>query len=183
VCISEGYLACVKSGLIDVRKGLVRVTTTARNGCRAPVAVFSDGSEAEFDLVICATGYRAHLPFICPEISLQVQFEPTDLLQPLILYESVFPPKISNLAFVGMYRGPYLAAIELQAKWVARVFSGKLPLPSRKEMEREIAREEGIRLQRPRPQFPRADYVEMCLGLARKIGCRRELERVESIFA
>jgi len=92
------------------------------------------------------------------------------MFQPLILFDAVFPEKSRNIAFVGMYRGPYFAAIELQARWVAAVFCGSVNEPSSTEKKIGIEKELKLREIKPRPQFPRPNYVYMCDETARRIG-------------
>mmetsp|Transcript_6325 Transcript_6325/g.9833 ORF Transcript_6325/g.9833 Transcript_6325/m.9833 type:complete len:293 (+) Transcript_6325:217-1095(+) len=178
VCISENYLDCVARGLVEVRKGLQRVTTDK-------TAVFSyDGrdsksgeqrreesrggeEEIRFDRIICATGYHVALDFLSEEIKNEIQYDPQDLLQPVLLFESIFPRDTRTMAFIGMYRGPFWGAIELQARWAMAIFSGRLAMPPRPEIQEGIKKEMQIRHQRPRPQFPKADYVAMCESLER----------------
>jgi dimethylaniline monooxygenase (N-oxide forming) len=52
------------------------------------------------------------------------------------LYRHTFHPDLPNLAFIGLYVqiGPYFPVLELQARWVAMVWSGIKPLPSREKM-------------------------------------------------
>mmetsp|Transcript_43636 Transcript_43636/g.93405 ORF Transcript_43636/g.93405 Transcript_43636/m.93405 type:complete len:190 (+) Transcript_43636:288-857(+) len=99
-----------------------------------------------------------------------IEFDSSDLLQPAILHECVWRPELPNLAFVGLYRGPYFAALELQARWACGVFSGRLPAPTEAELAAGLATEKGIRTQVPRPQFPHGDYVSMVEALAQHVG-------------
>lgn len=73
-------------------------------------------------------------------------------------------------AFVGVYRGPYWGIIELQARWACMVFSNLVEAPSPASMARGISLEQAIRAQRPRPQFPHGNYVELAEDLAKEIG-------------
>ena len=56
---------------------------------------FKDGSARDYDLVLCATGYRLHYPFIAPELLNWQGMAPQ-------LYLNIFPPKHDNLAVMGM---------------------------------------------------------------------------------
>ena len=47
--------------------------------------------------------------------------------------------------FVGMYKGPYFAVMEYQAKWASKVLSNQITLPSIEEMEKGIQAELDIR--------------------------------------
>jgi cation diffusion facilitator CzcD-associated flavoprotein CzcO len=96
-------------------------------------ALFADGTRADADAIVLATGYRPEFPFLPPGI-------PDRLDGALALYRLVFPPGIHGLAFVGMTRvsGPVFPIAELQARWVAAVFAGRVGLPRAEAMRQEI---------------------------------------------
>jgi len=82
-----------------------------------PTVHFKDGRSADYDLVLCATGYRLHYPFIAPAL---LQW---DGMAPR-LYLNIFSPRFDNLAVMGMveasgigWQGRYE-----QAELVARFF-------------------------------------------------------------
>ncbi|KAK6142953.1 hypothetical protein DH2020_023301 [Rehmannia glutinosa] len=57
------------------------------------------------------------------------------------LYKHIFPPQLApNLSFVGVpYRSTSITmTVDLQAKWIALVLSGKAPLPSKEEMMADV---------------------------------------------
>jgi hypothetical protein len=120
------------------------------------------------DVLVLCTGYRLRLNFFSPSILEQLSYAPDDLFSPLVLHRGVFHPSLPGLAFVGMYRGPYWAVIELQARWVSAVFSGALSIPSVAIQQSGIEVEQRVRAQRPRPQFPHGDYVGLLDDLARE---------------
>jgi dimethylaniline monooxygenase (N-oxide forming) len=96
-------------------------------------AIFSDGSRADADAVILATGYAPDFPYLPDGV-------PARMDGALALYRLVFPPAIAGLAFVGMTRvsGPVFPLAELQARWVAAAFTGRVQLPPAEEMRAEI---------------------------------------------
>lgn len=120
--------------------------------------------------MVMATGYRLDLPFLPATLHKIIDFEPDDWLQPAILHECVWHPELLGLAFVGLYRGPYFAAMELQARWACGVFSGRLPYPTKDETESGLQAERDIRNKQPRSQFPHGDYVSMVEALAHRVG-------------
>lgn len=80
---------------------------------------FRDGSQADYDLVVLATGYRLHYPFIDREHLNWRGMAPQ-------LYLNIFPPRWRRLAVLGMieasgigWQGRYE-----QAELVARFFKG-----------------------------------------------------------
>ncbi|KAL3743732.1 hypothetical protein ACJRO7_018920 [Eucalyptus globulus] len=93
--------------------------------------VFQDESSMYADVIIHCTGYRYHFPFLKTEGLVNVD---DNSVGPL--YKHVFPPSLAPwLSFIGI---PYLTfpaqLSELQSRWVAKVLSGELVLPSDEEM-------------------------------------------------
>ena len=68
--------------------------------------------------------------------------------------------------------GPYFAVIDLQARWVAAVMTGRLPAPTIDQMEAGVAEEMALTVRgvRARPQFPHGDYVGLCLDYVTLLG-------------
>lgn len=95
--------------------------------------IFADGSRVDADAVILATGYTAAFPFLPDGV-------PARIDGALALYRLVFPPGIAGLAFAGMTRvsGPVFPVAELQARWIAAVFSRRVRLPPVDVMHVEI---------------------------------------------
>lgn len=81
---------------------------------------FKDGSARDYDLVLCATGYKLHYPFIDPALLNWQGMAPQ-------LYLNIFSPRLDNLAVMGMieasgigWQGRYE-----QAELVARFFKAR----------------------------------------------------------
>lgn len=96
---------------------------------------FEDGSSVRADVILHCTGYKFNFPFLETNGIVSVD---DNRVGPL--YKHVFPPKLApTLSFVGI---PYWVLVfhmmEFQARWVARVLSGKVLLPSEKEMLTDI---------------------------------------------
>jgi len=121
------------------------------------------------DILILCTGYRPCFDFFSKDILEQLSYIPDDLFCPIILHRTIFHPSLPNLAFIGMYRGPFWATIELQSRWVAAIFSGLLSIPSIATQRIGLDMERRIRDQQPRPQFPHGDYVGNADDLAKEI--------------
>ncbi len=87
---------------------------------------YNDGSKTKADTLIFCTGYAPSLPFLDPSI-LKIKEDHT-----FGLYRHVFHPELDNLAFLAQCRvgGPVFPIMEMQARWVAAVFSGTADLPS-----------------------------------------------------
>ena len=79
--------------------------------------LFADGSRAEFDIVICATGYRVTLPFIDPEhLCADADGVPR-------LFMNLLHPTRDDVAVVGLIQpdSGQWGLTDLQAKLVARM--------------------------------------------------------------
>ena len=134
-------------------------------------AIFADGSRIDADAVILATGYAADFPFLPEGV-------PARIGGALALYRLVFPPGIGGLAFVGMTRvsGPVFPVAELQARWIAAVFTGRAQLPPADAMHAEI---DG-RIARARAGHDdqmRVEFLSYADDIAGRIGARPSLWR------
>eukprot|EP01126_Amoeba_proteus_P054153 TRINITY_DN6643_c0_g1_i5.p1 TRINITY_DN6643_c0_g1~~TRINITY_DN6643_c0_g1_i5.p1 ORF type:complete len:420 (-),score=85.26 TRINITY_DN6643_c0_g1_i5:163-1422(-) len=159
--VCDGYYKKINEGKISL---LPRAESINGN-----VVTCVGGETVTVDKVICATGFELDISFFDQQILQILKYKKEDKLQPLILFETVFHPDLENLAFVGVYRGPYFAVMELQARWVCKVFSKELNL-SDEEVQKGLIREEEIRNIQLRPQFPHPDFVKMADDLATKLG-------------
>ncbi len=114
------FLNKSRDGILDVYRG--KVTPHGQPTMIAGKAVSFDDADKPliFDRVVLATGYRPSWPFLDDP--------------PKVLYQKVFDPADLTMAFVGFAR-PVLGSIpslgEMQARWVAHVYSGKVALPAR----------------------------------------------------
>ncbi|OAY64388.1 Flavin-containing monooxygenase FMO GS-OX-like 3 [Ananas comosus] len=94
------------------------------------VVDFDDGSSLCADVIFYCTGYKYHFPFLeLDEINID-----DSRVGPL--YKHIFPPKLAPwLSFVGLpYKAIIFLMIELQCKWIARILSNELALPSETDM-------------------------------------------------
>jgi hypothetical protein len=95
---------------------------------------FKDGSKAEFDTIIAATGFKVTFPFFDKSL---IDFEDKDVR----LYKRVFHPDHMNLMFVGLIQasGCFWKLADFQAKLLANQLVGNYALPE--NMNTEIDRE------------------------------------------
>ena len=103
--------------------------------CNGKEVTFVDGTKQEFDIAIMATGYTVEFPF------LPKQYAEQGLRDRL---KFVFDVDDPTMAFVGMVRpivGSIVALSELQARWVARVWTNKIQLPSIEERQEIIQKD------------------------------------------
>ncbi|MDX1691716.1 MAG: NAD(P)-binding domain-containing protein [Acidimicrobiia bacterium] len=121
--MSQEFLPLVRDGAITVRPD---IHTLEGDAVR-----FVDGSAAEFDAVVAATGYTISFPFL-PWLEVRDN--------DIGLYRKVVHPDHPGLFFIGLIQplGAIMPLAEAQARWVARLLRGA-PLPSTAEMKRSIA--------------------------------------------
>ncbi|MDE2516248.1 MAG: NAD(P)-binding domain-containing protein [Rhodospirillales bacterium] len=95
---------------------------------------FVDGSAAEFDALIAATGYEIDLDFIDPAV-VSVQRNRLDL------YLRIVPPGWPGLFFMGFFNTDTALnmVFEHQARWIREVMLGNAVLPDAEAMRRAIA--------------------------------------------
>uniref|UniRef100_A0A0D9XM93 Flavin-containing monooxygenase n=1 Tax=Leersia perrieri TaxID=77586 RepID=A0A0D9XM93_9ORYZ len=93
--------------------------------------VFQDGSSTKADIIMHCTGYLYDFPFLGEDSTITIDDNCVDPL-----YKHVFPLEVApHLSFIGLpWKVIPFPLFELQSKWVARVLSGRVKLPSRDEM-------------------------------------------------
>ncbi|KAL1301120.1 hypothetical protein HN51_045758 [Arachis hypogaea] len=96
---------------------------------------FQDGSSIFANTIIYCTGYKYHFPFL--DINGIVTVE-DKCVGPL--YKHIFAPALApSLSFIGIVtKEPIFLMAELQSKWMARVLSGKILLPTEDMMMKSI---------------------------------------------
>ncbi|KAJ3177422.1 hypothetical protein HDU87_004441 [Geranomyces variabilis] len=132
---------------------------------------FVDGTRETIDAIIFCTGFQRVFPFLP---SLAMTGQATRGSPTMSLYKRIIPVEFPTLALVGHIHGlAHSAVAELQARWVARLFSGALTLPTEAHMRREIDDHAAWAMENTHgristcevPAFP---YME---SLAKDIGC------------
>lgn len=151
--VSDNYLPQVHNGaLTPIHSSIQKI--------QGSQIQFQDGQTIDdIDAIIFATGFQTNVSYFPKKIQEILSYHPNDSLQPLILFQECVFPGLENLFFVGMYKGPYFAVMENQARWATRVLSGVVSLPPIHVMEEGLKKEEAIRKVTPRPQFPHPEYV------------------------
>jgi dimethylaniline monooxygenase (N-oxide forming) len=96
---------------------------------------FTDGTTAQVDAIIYATGYEVVFPFF------EKGFMP-EAESDLIFWKRIVDPRYDNLFFVGIVQ-PQCAVIpvaEQQGKFVSSLISGRYRLPDKEAIARDCAR-------------------------------------------
>ncbi|WP_423057808.1 flavin-containing monooxygenase [Brevibacterium linens] len=119
----------LKAGAVTVRPGIERLERDR--------VVFTDGTSAPADLIVWATGYRVSFPFLSSDV---VDVENNDLP----LWKRCVHPDRPGLFFVGLLQpvGAVMPLSEAQSKLVAKILTGDCELPSRRDMVRQMARDD-----------------------------------------
>lgn len=124
--LCQDYLAQVREGSIRCRPGIESVSDRT--------VVFTDGSRAGIDVIVCATGYELDIPYLDDDI--------WELTGPeLRLHLRTLHPDLTSLGFVGQYAtvGPYFPLLELQARWIANLWAGAADPPADADMRASVA--------------------------------------------
>ncbi len=103
--------------------------------CEGKQVTFVDGTAHEFDLVIMSTGYSVRYPYL-PERYSNVGIRDR--------HKMVFDVEDPTLAFVGLARpivGSIVTLSELNSRWAAKIFSGKVPLKTLEERKEDVKRD------------------------------------------
>lgn len=126
---SATYMAHVSYGRIDVRPGVEAITgRTVR---------FVDGTSAEVDTIIAATGYEVDLPFLPKKVSPTVE-------RRIEAYKRVVHPDWPGMYFIGFFNvsgGANISMMDVQSRLMAAVLRGEVELPDAAGMHRDIAQE------------------------------------------
>ena len=119
----------IASGAIMIRPAVAQL--------EADQVVFADGVRIHADAIIQCTGYTFDFPFLDTH-HVEVRGDAVEL------YKHVFHPTLANLAFIGfcIVTGPLWPVAEMQARWVARVLTGAVQLPSSTQMLEAIQRQQ-----------------------------------------
>jgi dimethylaniline monooxygenase (N-oxide forming) len=122
--LSEGFIPALEAGRIEPRPEISAFDASSLK--------FTDGSEADADVVLWATGYQPGFPFLDDE----VLGCPAD---ELALYRRIAHPTQRNLFFIGFTRVicSLWPVSEQQAKWLVGVMKGKIELPNQIRQARQ----------------------------------------------
>ena len=160
ISISDHYAELVRSQKITIVKGKL----TSVEG--AALIIDSGTVIPDVDCIVLSTGYCPSLPFLDPNDLAAFSFQPKDTIVPLLLYRDMIHTNFRNIAFVGMYCAPYWGVIELQARYIAALFSNRLPFPTDDTFRNGINKQRAFRNFRPRLQFSHPGYVSLMNLLA-----------------
>ena len=119
--LSQDYLGLVRDGRIHCRPGIAEV--------HGREVTFTDGSREVVDTIVAATGYDLDLPYLSGDLQ-RLLVPAADQLR---LHHHTLHPELPTLGVLGQFalQGPYFPLLELQARWIAGLWSGVIPAPDR----------------------------------------------------
>ena len=125
--VSSDLLPRIGHGRIEVKPNIARLEGDSVR--------FADGSVEKIDKIVYCTGYKISFPFF-----------DHDMLDPsgdnrIELYRRVVHPDLPGLSFIGLIQplGAIMPIAERQSEWIADLIEGKVALPDRPTMARDIA--------------------------------------------
>uniref|UniRef100_A0A8D0HFP4 Dimethylaniline monooxygenase [N-oxide-forming] n=1 Tax=Sphenodon punctatus TaxID=8508 RepID=A0A8D0HFP4_SPHPU len=126
--LNDELPGCIITGKVNVRPNV--------KGFKEKAVVFENTpGEEPVDIIVFATGYNISFPFL-EESLVKVENKQASL------YKYIFLPQLERptLAVIGLIRplGPVMPVVEIQARWVTRVFKGLSNLPPVSTMMEEV---------------------------------------------
>jgi hypothetical protein len=126
---------------------------------------FIDGSEAEFDIVVAATGYRIRFPFLDSAVA-----DWSDRAVPL--YLKAIHPDYDDIFFIGLVQpvGCIWPLSDMQSRLAAAAITGRWKRPSdlKQRIEREIANTGSAFIHSARHNI-QVDYHKLRAAIAREL--------------
>jgi dimethylaniline monooxygenase (N-oxide forming) len=125
--VSTRILDRLAHGEIEVKRGIERLEGSE--------VLYTDGTRAAADLIVCCTGYKISFPFFDEHFFAAPENR-------LDLYKRVFAPQHAGLYLIGFVQpwGAIMPIAELQGRLVGDHLLGEYALPTPGEMQRDVAR-------------------------------------------
>lgn len=116
--LNSELLYKIRHGKVHPKRGIDRVD--------GKTVYFSDGSQADYDTIVAATGYKISLPFFAKAF---LDYEDTNRIP---LWLRMFHPEHPSLIFIGLFQpqGAIWPFSDLQAELAAHYMSGAYQLPT-----------------------------------------------------
>ncbi|KAI0146693.1 hypothetical protein BJ166DRAFT_602607, partial [Pestalotiopsis sp. NC0098] len=160
-----------------VRSGLIKVTHGRASAFDGSTAVVEPSGEKFTDIaaVILATGFdpAPSLSFLQPEVLEAIFFSPsTPSLPAALAFHGTHHQAYPSLGFVGFYRSPYWGVMEMQARFVAHMWTTPSPSQAFQEAlanDDSINRTLSLRNDPRCSQFPMGDYAFLMAEFAKAL--------------
>jgi len=178
LAISDNYAEFVRSGNIKVINGKI----TRQPSDQDNAFIVEEGGEeniiTDVAAVVFATGFEIapSLDFLSDDLLQVLQFDPTGDEFPLALnVHSVVSNKVPSLGFVGFYRSPYWAIIQMQARFLGKLWSGDPKAAKVLEEDKSMDTMLALRKDPRRAQFPMGDYAFLMEDFSTILGIKRSV--------
>lgn len=172
IMVNDALPNRVLSGTIELKNNIERITETG-------VIFQGETEELPCDVIIMATGYKVHFPFIdqslVPVIDNKVD-----------LYKYVFSPDLQphphTLGFIALAQpiGALFPIAEMHSRWYNLVMSGKAKLPPADKMRKDIEKKHKYLESRyyggPRNTL-QVDWINYMDELAKLVGCKPNVSK------
>ncbi|KAH6648625.1 hypothetical protein BKA67DRAFT_594127 [Truncatella angustata] len=170
LAMSSNYADFVRSGLINISKGrLSSIDDTTATILPADEAI------SDIAAVILATGFdpAPSLQFLPAKVLEAISYSPSTTSLPAALaFHGTHHAAYKNLGFVGFYRSPYWGVMEMQARFVAHLWTTpthSLALEHALATDNSIERTLALREDPRCSQFPMGDYVFLMQEFAKAL--------------
>jgi Family of unknown function (DUF6314) len=125
VCVTEAYAEYVRSGGIKTIMGRATIPIAGVSEIKIRK---SDGEEITLDSVVGivrATGFPSPvLDYLPQDVLKAVQYDESDAFLPVVLdNHATNHPSVPRLGFVGFYSGPYWGVMEMQARFLGKLWA------------------------------------------------------------
>ena len=131
----EGTMVTVPEFYPLIRNGRVSAHRTEIENYSQDGVVLKDGTELTVDCVVLATGWKNDFGYLSDDARAALGTDDDGFY----LYRHMLHPDLPNLAFVGRATAvSYILTHALQARWLAELIEGRVRLPERSAMLREI---------------------------------------------
>ncbi|KAJ5284181.1 hypothetical protein N7505_002161 [Penicillium chrysogenum] len=181
VAIGDEYAEFVRCGAIQPSMG--RVTSVNPDPDTKKASVQYEGPDGKMKTIdnvaaiVMATGFMPYksLSLLPDEVLTTLEYSKTDPFSPLILDKGgTVRSEIPDVGFVGFYRGPYWGVMEMQARFLGKLWGGQNGMVCETDNQKQSLR--SLRLAHPdlaRGQFPMGDYVGLMESFAKDLDISR----------
>ncbi|CZT04718.1 related to FMO1 Flavin-containing monooxygenase [Rhynchosporium agropyri] len=126
--------------------------------------------------IVCATGFDASpsVDFLPADILQMFEFDATDDGFPLALnVHATISKKVPSLGFVGFYRSPYWGVMEMQARFLTKLWCGDEKAGKSLDQDTTMETMMSLRKDPRRAQFPMGDYAYLMESFAEILDIQR----------
>ncbi|KZN93271.1 Flavin-containing monooxygenase FMO GS-OX3 [Penicillium chrysogenum] len=181
VAIGNEYAEFVRCGAIQPSMG--RVTSVNPDPDTKKASVQYEGPDGKMKTIdnvaaiVMATGFMPYksLSLLPDEVLTTLEYSKTDPFSPLILDKGgTVRSEIPDVGFVGFYRGPYWGVMEMQARFLGKLWGGQNGMVCETDNQKQSLR--SLRLAHSdlaRGQFPMGDYVGLMESFAKDLDISR----------